>query len=166
VSKFAIALLAALLSALALSSTASAGVSKYCSLVSGRDIAKPLGAGKATASSVSLAYPSQAGGKGTVTLCSYRVRRDVVAETSIGKFTNAAGARREFAALVHREQKSGQAVKTRGAWTDAYYLGSDGFLVLKGRYMFHLEYASGAAGYSRITPKVLARLSAKATRRL
>lgn len=160
-------LLGALLSALVLSSTASAGVSSYCKLLSAHQVARPLGLKTVKTSSVSLAYPGQAGGKGEITLCSHRTPRDLVAETSVTKFTSASGARREFSVVVHSEQKAGRATKTHGsAWTDAYYFGTDGFLVLKGRFMFHIQYASGAPGYGRITQKVIAGLGARAVRKL
>jgi hypothetical protein len=165
VSKFAMLLLGALLGALVLSSTAGAA-SKYCSVLSGREIGRPLGLHSLRVSSVSLAYPAQAGGRGKITLCSYKAAGDTVAETSVAKFTNAAGARREFASIIHREQRAGQAKKTKGPWTDAYDVGSDGFIALDGRWMFHIQYASGAQGYSNATPKVLARLAARAVRKL
>lgn len=159
-------LVGALLSALVLSSTASAGVSKYCTLLSARDIARPLGLGTLKTTSLSVFYPAVAGGKGRITLCSHSRSRDMVAETSVAKFSNAGGAKREFAALIHREQRAGHATKTKGPWNDAYFMGGDGFMVLKGKYMFHIQYASGAPGYSRITSKTLASLAAKAVRKL
>jgi hypothetical protein len=158
-------LLGALLSALVLSSTAGAA-SKYCSVLSGREIGRPLGIHSLRVSSVSLAYPAQAGGKGKLTLCSHKTTRDTVAETSVARFSNAAGARREFASIIHRERRAGHAKKTTGPWTDAYYIGSDGFVALDGRSMFHIQYASGAPRYSNVTPKVLAGLAAKALKKL
>jgi hypothetical protein len=159
-------LLGALMSALVLSSTASAGVSKYCTLLSGHDIGRPLGVSSLRVSGVSLAYPSQAKGKGRITLCSHKTPSDTVAETSVAKFTNTTGARNEFAAIVHREQKMAKVRKMSGPWSDAYFLGQDGFVVLKGKFMFHIQYASGAPRYSSITPKTLAGLAAKAVRKL
>jgi hypothetical protein len=166
VSKFSVVLLGALVSALVLSSTASAGVSKYCRLLSAGEIGRPMGTSQLRAQGVSIAYPSQTKAKGRITICSFRTRADTIAQTSVAKFTNATGARREFAAIIHREQKAGTAKKTSGPWSDAYYLGQDGFVVLKGRYMFHIQYASGIPGYSNVTPKFLAGLAGRAVRKL
>lgn len=155
-----------LLGALALASSARAGVSKYCTLLSAHEVADPLGLETVRTSSVSVPYPSQTGAKGKITLCSHKTPNDLVAETSVAKFSNPAGAMREFSTLVHREQKAGEVTKTSGPWNAAYYLGRDGFVALRGRYMFHVQYASGAPGYSRITSKTLASLAGRAVRKL
>jgi hypothetical protein len=168
VSKFAVVLLSALLSALALSSTASAGVSKYCKLLPGSAIARPVLAPNVKTESVSVENPSLTRAKGRLTLCTHKVRGNVVAQTSVAALSNAKAARGEFAALIHRQQKNRAPVvtKTRGPWSDAYFLGQDGLLVLKGRYLFHIQYASGAPGYSKITSKTLASLAGRAVVKL
>ena len=158
--------LGVLMSALVLSSAASAKTSKYCSVLSGHDVGRPLGISSLRVQSVTVKFPSVARGNGRVTLCTLSTPADSVAETSVAKCTSATGARNEFAAIIHRERKSVRAKKTSGPWTDAYFLQQDGFLTLKGRYMFHIQYASGAQNYSHITPKVLAGLAAKAVKSL
>jgi hypothetical protein len=159
-------LLGALLSALVLSSTASAGVSRYCKLLTARQVARPLGLKTVRTTSTSLSIPGKVGGRGRITLCAHKTPSDLVAESSVSKFDDATGARTAFASVVHSEQKAGRATKVHGAWTDAYDFGMDGFLVLKGRFMFHIQYASGAPGYARITSKVIAGLATRAVRKL
>jgi hypothetical protein len=158
--------LGALVSALVLSSTAGASVPKYCRLLSARDIGRPFKVSQLRVQSVSIPYPSQTKAKGKITLCSHKTRADTIAQTSVAKFANATGARNEFAAIIHREQKAGTAKKTSGPWSDAYFLGQDGFVALKGRYMFHIQYASGVPGYANVTPKFLAGLAGKAVHKL
>jgi hypothetical protein len=168
VSKFAVVLLGALVGALVLSSTASAGVSKYCKLLPGSAIARPVRAANVRTSSVAIPNPSLTKAKGRLTLCTHKVGISVVAQTSVAALSNAKAARGEFAALVHRQKRNGAPVlvKTRGPWNDAYFMGRDGLLVLQGRYMFHIQYASGAPGYSRITSKTLAGLAGRAVAKL
>lgn len=168
VSKIAMLLLGALLSALVLSSTSQAkSVSKYCTLIRGQDIARPVQAANVRTSSVAVSNPSLTRAKGRLTLCTHKVGTEVVAQSSVAAFGNAKAAKGEFAALIHRQQKNhARIVKTGGPWNDAYFMGEDGFLIQKGRYMFHIQYASGAPGYSSITSKTLARLAAKAARKL
>lgn len=160
-------LLGALVSALVLSSTASADVSKYCRLLPGQDIARPVRAANVRTESVAIPNPSLTKAKGRLTLCTHKVGISVVAQTSVAALNNAKAARGEFTALIHRQQRNrAQVTKTRGPWNDAYFLGQDGFLVLKGRYMFHIQYASGAPGYSRITSQTLAGLAGRAVAKL
>jgi hypothetical protein len=168
VSKLAVVLLGALVSALVLSSTASAGVSKYCKLLPGQAIARPVQAANVRTSSVAIPNPSLTKAKGRLTLCTHKVRASVVAQTSVAALNNAKAAKGEFAALIHRQQKNRAPVvtKTRGPWNDAYFLGQDGLIVLKGRYLFHIQYASGAPGYSKITSKTLAGLAGRAVAKL
>lgn len=167
-SKFAVVLLGALVSALVLSSTASAGVSKYCTLIRGQDIARPVHAANVRTESVSIPNPSLTRAKGRLTLCSHKTDHGVVAQTSVAALGNAKAARREFSALIHRQKRNRAAtmLKTRGPWSDAYFLGQDGLIVLKGRYLFHIQYASGAPGYSKITSKTLAGLAGRAVAKL
>jgi hypothetical protein len=159
-------LLGVLVSALVLSSAASAGVSKYCTLLSAGDIGRPLGTSNVRVRSVSVAYPSLTKARGRITLCSHRTTSDTIAESSVAKFTKASGAKNEFAAIVHREQRTLKVRKTSGPWSDAYYLGKDGFVVLKGKFMFHIQYASGAPWYSKVTASFLGGLAGKAARKL
>jgi hypothetical protein len=168
VSKFAVVLISALACALSFSSAAEAkSVSKYCKLLSSRDIGRPLGDPSIRTRSVTLAYPSEKkSNKGRVTFCSHMSPTDLVAQTSVVKFGSNAAAKSEFAAVVHREKKSVKVVKTSGPWNDAYYMGRDGFIVLKGRFMFHLQYASETHGIQGVTQKVVTSLSAKAARKL
>jgi hypothetical protein len=167
VSKFTIFLLGGLLSALVLSSTASAGVSKYCKLIPGQDIARPVQAANVKTESVSIPNPSLTKVKGRLTLCTHKTANGVVAQTSVTALGNAKAARGEFAALIHRQKRNrARVTKTGGPWSEAYFMGQDGFLVLKGRYMFHIQYASGAPGYSRITSKTLAGLAGRAVAKL
>lgn len=167
-SKFATVLIGVLLGALNLASASEAKtVSKYCRLLSGKQIGRPLRASNVSTSSVTLRYPSETkSAKGKLTLCSHRIPSDLIAQTSVAKFTNSKGARAEFAATVHRERKTYHVVKTRGPWNDAYYLGEDGFVALKGKFIFHIQYASGARGFSSITAQMLAQLAAGAVRKL
>ena len=167
-SKFAVVLLGALLSALLVSSTANAAVSKYCKLLPGQAIARPVHAANVRTQSVSLPNPSLTRAKGRLTLCSHKTDRGVVAQTSVAALGGAKAAGKEFAALIHRQRRNGATtlVKTRGPWADAYFLGQDGLLVLKDRYMFHIQYASGAPGYSRITSQTLAGLAGRAVAKL
>lgn len=167
-SKFAAVLVSALVCALSLSSAAEAkSVSKYCKLLSGQDIGHPLGDPSIRTTSVTLAYPSaKKANKGRVTFCSHKSPSDLVAQTSVATFASNAAARSEFAAVVHRERKAVKVVKTPGPWNDAYYMGSEGFIVLKGRFMFHLQYASQTHGIQGVTQKVVTNLSAKAARQL
>jgi hypothetical protein len=168
VSKFVVVLLGALVSALILSSTASAGVSKYCKLIPGQAIARPVRASNVKTSSVAIPNPSLTKAKGRLTLCTHRTRNGVVAQTSVAALSSAKAAKGEFAALIHRQKRNGAPVlqKTRGPWNDAYFMGQDGLLVLKGRYMFHIQYASGAPGYSSITAKTLTGLAGRAVAKL
>lgn len=158
----------ALVSALALSSTASAGVSKYCKLLPGQDIARPVLAANVRTESVSIPNPSLTKVRGRLTLCTHKVGGQVVAQTSVAALGNAKAARGEFSALIHRQRRNRSAtvIKTRGPWSDAYFLGQDGLIVLKGRYLFHIQYASGAPGYSKITSKTLAGLAGRAVAKL
>lgn len=166
-SKFPLVLLSALVSALVLSSTASAGVSRYCKLLPGSAIARPVLAPNVRTESVAIPNPSLTKAKGRLTLCTHKVRGQVVAQTSVAALGNAKAARGEFSALIHRQQRNrAQVTKTRGPWNDAYFLGQDGLLVLKGRYLFHIQYASGAPGYSKITSKTLAGLAGRAVAKL
>jgi hypothetical protein len=168
VSKFVVVLASAVVCALSLSSSAEAkSVSKYCRLLSGRDIGRPLGAPRIATRSVTLTYPSaRKSDRGRMTLCSHMSPTDLVAQTSVARFDSSAAARNEFAAVVHREMKAVRVAKTRGPWDDGYYMGRDGFIVLKGRYLFHLEYASQTHGIQGVTRKVVTNLSAKAARKL
>jgi hypothetical protein len=161
-------LVGALLSALVLSSTASAGVSKYCKLLPGQAIARPVKARNVRTESVSIPNPSLTRVRGRLTLCTHKVSGQVVAQTSVAALGNGKAAKGEFAALIHRQQRNRAATvtKTRGPWNDAYFLGQDGLLVLKGRYLFHIQYASGAPGYSSITSKTLAGLAGRAVAKL
>jgi hypothetical protein len=132
-------LLGALPGALAASPISQArSVSRYCSLLSAKEIGRPLRVGHVRTTSVTLAYPSVAkADKGRITLCSHEVPSDLIAQTSVARFTSVAGA------------------KNGGPWADAYSLGRDGFVVLKRKYMFHIQYASGAPGFSNTTAKTL-----------
>ncbi|WP_155891832.1 hypothetical protein [Conexibacter woesei] len=160
-------LLGTLLSALVLSSTASAGVSKYCKLLPGQAIARPVEAANVKTSSIAISNPSLTKAKGRLTLCTHKVGGEVVAQTSVASFGNATAAKGEFAALIHRQQRAhARLIKTSGPWNDAYYMGEDGFLVQKGRYTFHIQYASGAPGYSKITSRTLAGLAGRAVAKL
>lgn len=167
-SKFAVVLVSTLVGALSLSSTAEAkSVSKYCKLLSGRDIGRPLGDPSIRTRSVTLAYPSvKKSNKGRATFCSHMSPTDLVAQTSVVKFSSNAAAKSEFAAVIHRERKAVKVIKTSGPWNDGYYMGRDGFIFLRGRFMFHLEYASQTHGIQGVTQKVVTNLSVKAARKL
>jgi hypothetical protein len=165
-------LLCALLSALVLSSGAGAkSTSKYCSLIATKDLGKPVGVKRLSVLSTTIPNPSITKAKGTLTLCQFSVGGSVgvVVQTSVARIATARAARAEFDALVKNE-RSRNHVRTRrmsGPWSAGFLLGTqDGLLVTKGRYIFHIQYASGAPGYSRITPHVLAGLAGRAARKL
>ncbi|WCB96759.1 hypothetical protein DSM104299_05527 [Baekduia alba] len=163
-------LLCALLGALALTTTtASAGVSKQCKLLSPADVGRPVGMKHLSLRGVTTSNPSLTGVKGRLVLCDFRYpSTGTVASSSVATLPSAGAARKEFSAQVHREQRQ-PGLKTRklsGPWDDAYWLGHDGILVLKGRYIFHLQYADGLAKFSAVTQGVLSGLGAKAARRL
>jgi hypothetical protein len=172
VSRLSIVLICALLGALALTtSTAGAATSKYCRLISDRDLGRPVGVTKLSVRSSAIPNPSITGAKGTLTLCQFvgGGNLGVVAQTSVARLGSAGAARKEFDALVKNARTQNHLKTTRmaGPWTIGFLLGpEDGLLVTKGRYIFHIQYASGAPGFSKITPKTLAGLAGKATRKL
>jgi hypothetical protein len=143
----------------------------YCRLISDRDLGKPVGVTKLSVQPASLVNPSLTKAKGRITLCQFSAGGSigVVAQTSVSRFANTRAARGEFDALVKNARAQNHVKTTRmaGPWTIGFLLGpQDGLLVTKGRYIFHIQYASGAPGFSKITPKTLAGLAGKATRKL
>ncbi|HEY6761616.1 MAG TPA: hypothetical protein VI318_19095 [Baekduia sp.] len=167
-SRLAIMLTGALLGALLLTATASAGVSKHCRLISRTDIGSPVGMSHLRLSGTTVANPSLTGAKGRLALCDFSdATVGTVASTSIATLGSPTAARKEFSAQIHKARRT---MKTRKLaepfWNDGYYLGKDGILVLKGRYIFHLQYASGLKRFSQVTVPVLTILSAKAVNKL
>lgn len=168
-SKIALVFVSTLLAALMTSSTSEAkSISKYCTLLSAREIGRPVNASGVRASSVTLKYPALTGARGRMTICSHSTSADLIAQTSVTKFLSASGANAEFRALVLREGKQNHisAAKVPGPWTAGYFMHQDGFVALKGKFVFHIQYASGASGFANLSSRTLASLSARAVRKL
>lgn len=141
-------LLLLLLGAAALPANAHARTGKYCRLISAIDVGKGVHLSGLRVASNHVPSPTLTRRPGTLTLCSYSHGKDYIAESSVLTMGSAAAARAEYRAETQAREADGEhGRKVKGSWTGAYQLGLDEIYVVKGRYLFHLQYhVPGVAG--------------------
>ena len=160
-------LICALLGALVLSASAGAKTSKYCHLIPERDLGKPVGVSGLRVTSVIVPYPAATNVKGKVTFCQHATRKGLTVQTIFTRLSSAPAAQGEFVRAIHGQRDSGRFLsKVRGPWDDGYFLGGDGMLVIKGRFMVRITYDPAVPGYDRVSEQTFVRFARKATRKL